>query len=123
MAGSLLVSAAISVLALTTASGVTDPGGSSYDTEFVSSLWSLAWVLPLLPTLTACSRPRAAPWVGLSVVLPQLVTAGVVVHLSRAGGGGDGLEVFSFAMPLALALIIAALLGLVALGRRATLHA
>lgn len=122
--GALLVSVAISVLALATATGPVHLGGSSYDTDhaYAGPLWSLAWWLPALPAITACFSPRLALWVGGAVVVPQLVTAGVVVHGYVDGGWGSGLEFYAFAMPIALGVLSAGLVGFAALARRAALR-
>ncbi len=106
----LALSTAISVLALSTASGVTYLGDSSYDTEFVSGWWGLAWFLPLLPGVTAWFRPLVAAWQGLAVAGPQVVTAAIVVNRYRVSDWGDGLEFLSFLMPLGLVAVSAVLI-------------
>lgn len=111
----LTLSAGIAVLALVTARGVTPLGGDSYETEFISGWWWLAWVLIPTPVLTARRRPRAAALQTGALVLPQFVAAAVCVSRYRSSGWSDGLEIFAFLQP---ALLTAVTCVLVSLSRR-----
>ncbi len=113
--GVLALSSGIAVLALATASGVTALGGGSYETEFISGWWWLAWLLIPIPVLAARRRPRAAVLQAGALVLPQFVAAAVCVSRYRSSGWSDGLEIFAFLQP---GLLTAATLVLVSWRRR-----
>lgn len=114
--GVLALSTGVAVLALATARGVVPLGGVSYETEFVSDWWWLAFLLAPLPGLAARRRPGTGPAVGAALVVPHVVAATVCVRRYATSGWGDGLEVFAYLHPLLLAGAAAALVA--ALRRR-----
>jgi hypothetical protein len=115
--GVLVLSAAVAVLALTTARGVTPLGDDRYATEFVSNWWWLAFLLAPLPAVCARRRPSTAAAAASALVVPQVVAAAVCVARYRASGWGDGLEVLSFLHPVLLTVVTSGLVA--ALSRRA----
>ncbi len=104
----LALSAAIAVLALGTARGVTALGGGSYETEFITAWYWLAWLLIPVPALAARWRPHAALAHTVALVLPQFVAATVCVARYRSSGWSDGLEVLIFVHPILLTVVTVA---------------
>ena len=102
-------SSAVAVLALATARGVTRLTGTTYETEFISAWWWLAFLLVPVPALAARRRPGAAAVQGVALVVPQFVAAAVCVGRYRSSGWGDGLEAFAYLHPLLLSAVTAAL--------------
>lgn len=114
--GVLLLSAAVAVLALSTARGVVPLGDGDVSTEFVSGWWWLAFLLAPLPA----ARVRRRITTAAALVLPQFVAAAVCVARYRASGWGDGLELLSFLHPVLLTVVTG---GLVAAVSRRPLRA
>jgi hypothetical protein len=112
----LVLSAAVAVLALTTAQGVVPLGNDSYATEFISGWWWLAFLLAPLPAVVVRRRPKRTAAAVAALLLPQVTAAAVCVARYRSAGWGDGLEVLAFLHPALLAVVA---YGLVAFSRRA----
>ena len=109
-------STAVAVLALATASGVTQLSDTDVSTEFISAWWWLAFLLVPVPAATASRAPGTAAAETVALVLPQFVAAAVCVGRYRSSGWGDGLEVFAFLHPVLLTVVTGALV--LALRRR-----
>jgi hypothetical protein len=114
--GVLLLSAAVALLALTTARGVVALGDDNYATEFISGWLWLAFLLAPLPSAFARRRTTTAAVAVAALLLPQFIAAAVCVARYRTSGWGDGLEVLVFLHPVLLTVVTC---GLVALSRRA----
>ena len=103
--GVLALSAGVAVLALATARGVVPLGGSSFETEFISPWWWLAFLLAPLPAVAARRRAATGLAAGAALVVPQFVAAAVCVQRYRSSGWSDGLEVFAYLHPLLLTVV------------------
>jgi hypothetical protein len=115
--GVLVLSAAVAVLALTTARGVTPLGDDRYATEFISGWWWLAFLLAPPAAIGARRRRSTAAAAVAALVVPQFVAAAVCVARYRASGWGDGPEVLTFLHPVLLAVVTGGLAAV--LSRRA----
>lgn len=118
VAASVVVASAIPAYALVSATGVTPLGDDNFDTEFISAAWAWAWLLVLIPGVAAWVRPRVSAVLGVAVVVPQVVAAGICVGRYSASGWGDGLEVLAFLLPAGMVVLIAVQLVVAALVRR-----
>ena len=106
--GVLVVSTGVAALALGTARGVTPLGGNSYDTEFISAWWWLAWLVAPAPVVAAGRRPAVAARQTVALVLPQFGAAAVCVARYRSSGWADGLEGLAFLFPVLLTVVTGA---------------
>ncbi|MEU4333926.1 hypothetical protein AB0F59_04795 [Micromonospora lupini] len=105
----LLISTALVVLALQTATGVTYLGGTSYETEFANPTWWMAGFFLFLPIYLVSYRyPKHAAISVVAALVPQFVLPTVVVHRYVDGGWGDGLESLGYVAPILMTPMFAA---------------
>jgi hypothetical protein len=102
-------SAAVAVLALGTARGVTRLSDVDYRTEFISPWWWLAFLLAPVPARTVRRRPGTAAVQTLALVVPQFGAAAVCVGRYADSGWSDGLEGLAYLHPLLLTVVTVAL--------------
>jgi hypothetical protein len=110
----LVLAGAVDVVALVTASGVTEVAPDDFQTEFVDPIWwNVGWLLVVPVFIGARMFPKIALPLALCAGLPQFVVAYVVVQRYRDSGWSDGLEVLSYvqAAAMAVAFLAAALVG------------
>lgn len=107
------LSTAVAVLALVTASGAVQVAPATYDTEYISDWWWLAWLLVPLVGVATWRHPSSWWLQVLALVLPQYVAAAICVARYRVAGWGSGLEVFALVMPVGLSVLAVAVAGLV----------
>lgn len=85
-------SAGLVAMALGTASGVTQVGPTSYETEFANSAWAAAGFLLLVPVGAASwVHPGCTPFFILAAIAPQAALPQLQSDRAIAAGWGDPL--------------------------------
>ncbi|MEV4283830.1 hypothetical protein [Actinoplanes xinjiangensis] len=103
LAGVLVLSSTLAVLALLTASGVTRTGPDSYKAEFTRPEWVWAGLLLVVPLFFAARRhPDFKGFFALAALLPQYLQTVAEQDEYAAAGIGHGTSGIGLIWPLML---------------------